>query len=45
MSPSDVRVEWADGGAERLYERLYAQIELEFAKAIAGMQETLNRTK
>jgi len=45
MSPSDVRVEWADGGAERLYERLYAQIELEFAKAIAGMQETLNKTK
>lgn len=41
MSPSDVRVEWADGGAERLYERLYAQIESEFAKAIAGMQSTI----
>ncbi|HYD18988.1 MAG TPA: hypothetical protein VEF76_10960, partial [Patescibacteria group bacterium] len=40
-SPSDVRVEWADGGAERLYERLYAQIESEFAKAIAGMQSTI----
>ena len=45
LSPSDVRVEWADGGAERMYERLYAQIEGEFAKAIAGMQETLKRTK
>lgn len=45
LSPSDVRVEWADGGAERLYERLYAQVEGEFAKAIAGMQETLKRTK
>lgn len=45
MSPSDVRVEWADGGAERMYERLYAQIETEFAKAIAGMQETLKNTK
>lgn len=41
MSPSDVRVEWADGGAERLYERIYAQIESEFAKAIAGMQSTI----
>lgn len=41
MSPSDVRVEWADGGAERMYERLYAQVEAEFAKAILGMQETL----
>ncbi len=38
LAPTDVRVEWADGGAERLYERLYAQIESEFAKAVAGMQ-------
>lgn len=42
MQASDVRVEWADGGAERLYARLYAQIETEFAKAIAGMQQTLD---
>jgi len=42
LAPTDVRVEWADGGAERLYERLYSQIETEFAKAIAGMQSTLN---
>lgn len=38
MAPTDCRVEWADGGTERLYERLYAQIEEEFTKAIAGMQ-------
>lgn len=37
LSPSDCRVEWADGGAERLYERLFSQVENEFAKAIAGM--------
>jgi flagellar assembly protein FliH len=37
LAPSDCRVEWADGGAERLYERLFSQIENEFAKAIAGM--------
>jgi flagellar assembly protein FliH len=36
LSPSDCRVEWADGGAERLYERLFSQIEGEFTKAIAG---------
>lgn len=40
MGPSDCRVEWADGGAERMYERLFAQIEMEFAKAIAVMQKT-----
>ena len=38
LAPTDVRVEWADGGAERLYDRLYAQIESEFTKAVAGMQ-------
>jgi len=41
LGPSDCRVEWADGGAERLYERLFAQIEMEFAKAIAVMQKTI----
>lgn len=40
LGASDCRVEWADGGAERLYERLFAQIEMEFAKAIAMMQKT-----
>lgn len=41
LGPSDCRVEWADGGAERMYERLFAQIEMEFAKAIAVMQKTI----
>jgi len=45
MAPSDVRVEWADGGAERLYERLFSQVEAEFAKAIAGMQSTIDDIK
>ena len=44
LGPSDVRVEWADGGAERLYERLFSQVEAEFAKAIAGMQAALKET-
>ena len=42
LAPTDCRVEWADGGAERLYERIYSRIESEFAKAIAGMQSTLD---
>lgn len=42
MGPSDCRVEWADGGAERLYERLFAQIEGEFAKSFAAMKTTLD---
>jgi flagellar assembly protein FliH len=42
LGPSDCRVEWADGGAERLYERLFSQIEGEFAKSIAGMNTVLN---
>lgn len=45
LSLSDVRVEWADGGAERLYERLFSQVEAEFAKAIAGMQASLKDVK
>lgn len=45
LGPSDVRVEWADGGAERLYERLFAQVESEFAKAIAGMNATMEKLK
>lgn len=44
LSASDCRVEWADGGAERLYERLFAQIENEFAKAIAGMNALRDET-
>lgn len=42
LSAADCRVEWADGGAERLYERIYAQIETEFANAIAGMKSTMD---
>lgn len=38
MGPSDCRVEWADGGSERIVSRLMMQIENEFAKSIAGMQ-------
>ncbi len=45
LAPTDCRVEWADGGAERLYERLFSQVEAEFAKAIAGMQATLKDMK
>lgn len=41
LGPSDCRVEWADGGAERMYDRLSAQIEMEFAQAIAMMQKTI----
>lgn len=45
LALTDVRVEWADGGAERLYERLFSQVENEFAKAIAGMQASIKDTK
>lgn len=42
LAETDCRVEWADGGAERLYERLSAQIENEFTKAIAGMKSAMD---
>jgi len=45
LAPTDCRVEWADGGAERLYERLFSQIESEFTKAIAGMSIALEQDK
>lgn len=43
LALTDCRVEWADGGAERLYERLFSQVENEFAKAIAGMQSVIDK--
>jgi flagellar assembly protein FliH len=45
LPPTDCRVEWADGGAERLYERLFSQIDNEFTKAIAGMNMALDQNK
>ncbi len=45
LPPTDCRVEWADGGAERLYERLFSQIDNEFAKAVAGMNTALDQNK
>jgi flagellar assembly protein FliH len=44
LKESDVRVEWADGGAERLYERLFSQIETECAKAIEGLNALVAET-
>jgi len=41
LAPTDCRVEWADGGAERLFERIVLQVETEFTKAIAAMGATL----
>jgi flagellar assembly protein FliH len=38
MALTDCRVEWADGGAERLYEKLFSQIDNEFTKAVAGLK-------
>ena len=45
LPPTDCRVEWADGGAERLYERLLSQIDTEFTKAIAGTHMALEQEK
>ncbi len=42
IAETDCRVEWSDGGAERIYERLYMQIETEFTKAIAGIKSTMD---
>lgn len=42
LAETDCRVEWADGGTERLYARLFAQIETEFTKSIAGMKAAID---
>ena len=42
---TDCRVEWADGGAERLYERLFLQIQTAFTNAISSMKSTLEQDK
>ncbi len=41
LAATDCRVEWADGGAERLFERLFLQIDNEFVKAVSGITATL----
>jgi flagellar assembly protein FliH len=38
LHDNDVRVEWADGGAERLFDHIYNEIEKEFVKTITTMQ-------
>lgn len=43
LADTDCRIEWADGGAERLFENLFAQIEGEFDKAAAGMKATMDK--
>ncbi|MBI3440956.1 MAG: hypothetical protein HY052_04010 [Proteobacteria bacterium] len=45
LPPTDCRVEWADGGAERVYERLFSQMENEFTQAISGVQTNLERNE
>lgn len=45
LPPTDCRVEWADGGAERLYERLFSQIDNEFTKAVTSMDTLLAQDK
>lgn len=43
LAETDCRVEWADGGTERLYERLMLQIETECTKAIESIETTQNK--
>jgi flagellar assembly protein FliH len=43
LAETDCRVEWADGGTERLYARLSLQIENECTKAIESIETTQNK--
>lgn len=36
LQPTDCRVEWADGGTEKLFESLYSQVERTILKAVGG---------
>jgi len=40
LDETDCRIEWAEGGAERVFEDLFARIESEFEKAAAAMKMT-----
>ena len=44
LPKTDCRVEWANGGAERVYDNILAQIENEFNKAISGLEHKLSPT-
>lgn len=39
ISPTDCKIEWGDGGAERLYEELLAKIEQELQKTMIGLKQ------
>ena len=39
MPATDCRIEWADGGAERVFERLFMMIENEVAKIVAAHKQ------
>lgn len=41
LGPSDCRIEWADGGSERLLDRLTHHIASEFAKTVGGLESLL----
>lgn len=43
LALTDCRVEWTDGGAERLYEKIFSQIEGAFLKAVAGVETVLKQ--
>lgn len=42
MGVSDCRVEWADGGMERLYASLFSKIETELTKTLTGVDSVAN---
>ncbi len=41
ISPTDCKIEWGDGGAERLYEDLLAKIEKELNTTMAGLKQNI----
>jgi flagellar assembly protein FliH len=41
LAPTDCRLEWADGGADRLFEQLFSHIENSFAQATSTMKSSI----
>ncbi len=43
ISTTDCKIEWGNGGAERLYEELLAKIEHELQKTMAGLKQNVEK--
>ena len=43
LAPTDCRIEWADGGAEKNFEQIFTEIENTLSRQLAGGKNTTDK--